>query len=521
MMEWKNLFTLLPLPADWMQVLLFVAFGLHLLFVLLMLGTAIIGFVSYIKEKIDGDDTKNRLSGSVMRAHLAFKALAVVLGVGPLLVIQVLYYKGFFTATGLFSYAWIGVIPLLIAAFLAIEAFEYKMEKGRLINIVFGTIGVITLFTVPLIFTGAFSLMERPEHWDKFASGGILANYGYLYHWALRYLHIIGAAIVIGGVFHMVFIGSNDPKKSEALKNWTLAGILMQVLVGIPLLLSIGQSYTFGFIAGITIGVVAAVIGLVMLVVSYKNPDKPVKRALPVMYLMIVVFISMISARQVVQDKVLMGLREESQKELKAEAETFQKYQKYAMGAYKEKLNTVYDNGKTIYDKSCMPCHGVNGKGDGYAANRLLVKAEDLSAIKGSRDYIRNVLLKGWDGSAMPYFKIFDKYKIDSLLDELDNRFGMFTKPEQNNAGIGEQAVKEWNSVCATCHGIDGAVAEFGKTLRPMPPDFRHFHLDQARAMDIITNGYEGTAMQPFRSLPESVRRELTVYISDLYITKK
>lgn len=40
MQQWTDLFLNMPLPEGWMRGLLFVTFGLHLLFVLLMLGNS-------------------------------------------------------------------------------------------------------------------------------------------------------------------------------------------------------------------------------------------------------------------------------------------------------------------------------------------------------------------------------------------------------------------------------------------------------------------------------------------------
>ena len=42
MQQWTDLFLNMPLPESWMKALLFITFGLHLLFVLLMLGTALL-----------------------------------------------------------------------------------------------------------------------------------------------------------------------------------------------------------------------------------------------------------------------------------------------------------------------------------------------------------------------------------------------------------------------------------------------------------------------------------------------
>ena len=46
----------------------------------------------------------------------------------------------------------------------------------------------------------------------------------------------------------------------------------------------------------------------------------------------------------------------------------------------------------------------------------------------------------------------------------------------------------------------------FGRGLKPPPPDLSRFSLTPEITFDIITNGYTGTVMQPFRNLPEAVR---------------
>ena len=50
MQQWTDLFLNKPLPDGWMQGLLFITFGLHLLFVLLMLGTAMLSLLFFLRD---------------------------------------------------------------------------------------------------------------------------------------------------------------------------------------------------------------------------------------------------------------------------------------------------------------------------------------------------------------------------------------------------------------------------------------------------------------------------------------
>ena len=95
----------------------------------------------------------------------------------------------------------------------------------------------------------------------------------------------------------------------------------------------------------------------------------------------------------------------------------------------------------------------------------------------------------------MPYFRFFDRDKLERLLDTLGSRFALFTAVPTPAQPAGEQAKRLWDTTCATCHGPDGGVSAFGRTLLPAPPDLRHFSLTPQRALAVITDGYPGTVM--------------------------
>ena len=128
MTPWNDLFLALPLPEPWLRGLLFAGFGLHLLFVLLMLGTAMLGLFSFLEAWLKDDAARQSWNKRLVGTHMPLKSLAVVLGVAPLLIIQVYNSEAFFTATGLFAYAWLAVIPLLIVAFLSVDVFGHRLD---------------------------------------------------------------------------------------------------------------------------------------------------------------------------------------------------------------------------------------------------------------------------------------------------------------------------------------------------------------------------------------------------------
>lgn len=512
MTPWKDLFLALPLPEPLLRGLLFTAFGLHLLFVLLMLGTAMLGLYSFLEAWLDGDPGRQPWNRRVVDTHMPLKSLAVVLGVAPLLLIQIYNSESFFTATGMFAYAWIAIIPLLVVAFLCVDGFGHKLQARPAAAFVFALVGLAALLTVPAVFTGAMALMERPALWAAAAAHGPAGDAGFLAHWIFRYLHVLGAAVVFGGAFHLVFTAGKNATRRARLRRWTLAAVLFQVAAGSALLATIAGPLGAPAVTAIVIGTVAAAATAWILRApdaeeDLHEPGAPRRSRL--LWLLPVLLVAMLSARQLLQDRDLEGERAAALADRAVQAQALAAEQPRALAEFDAKLATVYDNGKTIYAGSCQPCHGESGMGDGPAAKRLLVRAEDISSLRMNRAYAHEILVNGVPGSAMPYFTVFDRAKLESLLDELDARFGMLAAPEKPASAPGAEATRVWAQTCSTCHGQEGKPSDFGRTLRPEPPDLTRYALTPERALAVITEGYPGTVMQPYRDLPETTLHDL------------
>ncbi|EFL50893.1 conserved hypothetical protein [Solidesulfovibrio fructosivorans JJ]] len=516
MSQGTDLFLSMPVPASWLHGMLFVTFGLHLLFVLLMLGTALLGLLFFIQKRLSGDPGPQLWNKRVVHTHLGLKSLAVVLGVAPLLIIQVRYPHAFFTITGLFSYAWLAVIPLLIVAFLLIDAFGHKISSSPWLAVVCGVLGVGALLTVPAIFTGALSLMERQDFWARFAAEGFRPDGVFAPHWLLRYLHIVGAALVFGAAFHLFFSAREHPEKAAKLRNWLFGATLVQVVIGIPLIFSVASGLDWPVLGAVTVGVAGTMLTLWAL-----RPAPVPTGPRSLLVLLPVIFVSMLIARQFLQDRDLAPAHAAAVAVREARSQAYAPFRKEALAAFTAKLDTVYDNGDTIYVGACQPCHGKAGHGDGPAAARLVVPAEDLAAIRANRDYIYGILVGGTPGSGMPYFRLFDREKLEKLLDTLSTRFSMFdATPKPAHHPVGSEAMQVWSKTCSVCHGVDGGITPFGRTLLPASPDLRRFALTPERALAIITDGYPGTVMQPYRALPETTRQDLAT-ISNTFRTAR
>lgn len=509
MPEWTDLFLTMPLSEKWLHGLLFVAFGVHLLFVLLMLGTALLGLLFFLQQRLAEGPGTQAWNKRVVYSHLGLKSLAVVLGVAPLLIIQVRYSHAFFTATALFSYAWLAIIPLLIIAFLLIDGFVHKMLHNSWGAFIWGIAGVVALLTVPAIFTGVLSLMERQNIWPQFAAHGLGLDAELATNWLLRYLHILGAAFVFGAAFHLFFSTTSHPEKVPHLRNWIFGATLAQVVIGIPLIFSVASGLDWPVLGAVTVGAAAAMLALWILRPASISCISEKPRCL--LALLPVILVSMLLARQFLQDYSLAAEHIQAEAARQTRSDELAPYRRQALEAFTAKLATVYNNGDTIYTGACQPCHGIAGHGDGPAASRLLIPAEDLASIRANRTYVYGILKDGTPGSAMPYFRLYDREKLELVLDTLSKRFSMFAPTTKPAHQASPEAMQIWHETCSVCHATDGSITPFGRTLLPAPPDLRYYSLTPERALDVITEGYPGTVMQSYRALSEAIRLELAI----------
>ncbi len=200
----------LPLPASHtlLELLLVAAFAAHILFVNLMVGGSILvlGFELRALRDKDYDVLARELAATVT----VNKSLAVVLGVAPLLLINVLYTMHFYTANALTGIAWILLVPLIAIAFLLLYLHKYSWDllaeqKGAHIAIL--AMAVALFLAIPLVFIANVNLMMFPERWTStrgFLSALTLPNV------FPRYLHFLSASLVLTSLFGVWHFGRGE-----------------------------------------------------------------------------------------------------------------------------------------------------------------------------------------------------------------------------------------------------------------------------------------------------------------------
>ncbi len=505
-----------PLPDAWLRGLLFASFTLHMVFVLLTLGTAILSVYYFIDARWTGKPKELRMDKRILKTFMAHKSLAVVLGVAPLLLIQIGFTVPFFTGVNLLAPLWMLIIVFLIVAFLSFDTLGHKINVHPYLHMVFGIIALVSLLAVPAIFVAILVTAENPEKWLTIISSGHKLRGSLALHWLFRYLHVLGAAVVFGAAFHYFFSTKDEAEKRSLLK-WIVVGILLQIILGITLYSSLLEKPDYITNASLFIGVVGVAL---LLWIIYLNMGKKstldIRTVLP---LLMLILIPMLLARQFIQYKKFLPLEKQLQTNAQAYQKQLQPYSQEALDRYKDDLKVVYDNGETIYSKSCAFCHGEKADGIGPEAKNLAIPPEDISAIRTTRTHLHKILVEGVSGSAMPYFTFFDRDKLNSLMDYMDRRYHVLSPPEAVPVSVSKPAMEQANSIysqtCAGCHGMDGKGSKLSQGFKPRPPDFTVYSLSPKRAFEVISNSYPGTMMPAFGSLSEEVRWGLVKIVNE------
>ncbi len=189
----------LPSHPETLKLAIVFLFLLHILFVNLMIGGTLFTVIfEYLGIKRPDYDRLAREIGATITVN---KSLAVVLGVAPLLTINVLYTIYFYTSNAITGLAWIMVVPLVSIAFLLGYLHKYtwdQLSHNKLFHISLSLGALIIFLLVPLIFLANINLMQFPERWNEVE--GWLSSL-FIPNVLPRYLHFLLGSVAISGLF--------------------------------------------------------------------------------------------------------------------------------------------------------------------------------------------------------------------------------------------------------------------------------------------------------------------------------
>ena len=181
----------LPAPAWIFTLLGLVTLTLHFLVMNAMLGGSILATARRLRPSLPVPDLSRPLP-------ILF-ALAINLGVAPLLFLQVTHGHLVYTSSILMGVFWMTVVPLLIVAYYS----AYGSRNARAgLSTVFSLLTTVILVWIAFIYTNNMSLMAQPAHWGAPRAGvaGTLLPLGDPAIWP-RFLHVVVASIAVAALF--------------------------------------------------------------------------------------------------------------------------------------------------------------------------------------------------------------------------------------------------------------------------------------------------------------------------------
>ncbi|MDP3542737.1 MAG: hypothetical protein Q8T11_09765 [Elusimicrobiota bacterium] len=183
------------------QALMVLTFTLHILFVNLALGTTCLAVIGRLK----GGEAWERLAGGMAKAATASVSGAILLGVAPLLFVQVIYDPFWYASSNL-SAAWaIGFIFILMAGYASL--YLAREQKGDASSAFAGFSFTMFLLAGFIMHVLGFQLLQ-PEKWlGWYTSHGAAATAGTVLHdFSLpRFLHFIVPAFAATGALLMLY----------------------------------------------------------------------------------------------------------------------------------------------------------------------------------------------------------------------------------------------------------------------------------------------------------------------------
>jgi len=289
------------------QVLMVLTFALHILMVNLVVGG--IGLAVYYHGK--GGNYGKRWSKTLARCSTINLSIAIVLGVAPLLFIQVIYDPFWYTANAISAWWAMAFLLVITLGFLSLYVFYLKRSKNPA---GFGFFGIFSL--VMIVFAGVimsmFAMQQLlPGKWlSWYVVNGSLQTLGSGFHaFSLgRFIHFIVPSFINIGIFMMLYAWYFRPRADFDQKylNWVgssgvrLAKIaaMIQVVIGLWWLFTVPMNLTFYANPVFLLGAVLGVLVMVMLMVGQKNPDR---YAVTMGILSLVAVLGMSAAREVLR----------------------------------------------------------------------------------------------------------------------------------------------------------------------------------------------------------------------------
>ena len=313
----------LPAPAGLLWFLLVFTFLLHVLPMNLVLGGSVIGSITERLGRKENRPHHRLLAQRLAKVMPAAVAFTITLGVAPLLFLQVLYGRLFFTSSILMAGPWLAIVPLLIVAYYGVYYRAFRWERLGGWGSLVGWMSTLLFMTIGFLFTNNMTLMLRPERFRE----RYLAGHGtYLLNLDdptvyPRFLHFFVGAIAVSGMMIVVLGLLRRRREPEFAKwairygsSWFAYPTALNMAIGVWWFLALPEQAMLRFLGGdpfatavFAIGVALALVVLMLMLMASQSTN-PVPQATAGAILLLFLLIAMILNRDQVRRGALEAI---------------------------------------------------------------------------------------------------------------------------------------------------------------------------------------------------------------------
>lgn len=283
--------TAIPGPPWLFHVLLVFTFFLHALLLNLTLGGTLLAAVSQLAAGGREGDHRTVLARRLMNVNVYGISLTITTGIAPLLFVQLLYQRFFYSAAILVGWAWFLFLALLLAGYYAAYAYKFRGAPARGAGgTVWLLVSAVMFLLIAMVQVAVHLAHSQPGQWSGLADRpwSVLADPAYF----PRLLHFILAGIGFSALLaawwavRLATAGTEVQTNTEIARlawRWALWTTLLQVAGGFLLLLVLPRPVLLGLMRGgaatlvpLTLSVLLG-LGLLMMLARVTEPVR--KRA--------------------------------------------------------------------------------------------------------------------------------------------------------------------------------------------------------------------------------------------------
>jgi hypothetical protein len=300
-----------PAPPALLVVLWIATFFLHVLCVNAALGGSLLA--ALLPFRLAG--ARRAVALRIAEVNSWAVSLAITFAIAPLLFLQVLYGRFFYTASVLVAPVWLGLLVLLMAAYYLNWFAKFRLNAGRDAAGVLAASAVLYL-AIAAIQTAVYLVSVRPELWTAYLvrPALVLADPSFAPRWA----HMVLAALTMAAILPAAWPRSFGDAAPEAARTGLFVALVAtgaQFAAGLWLVGALPRAALTGLMTGglaalapLGVGVLIGVALLGILVRAAAAPGN-VRLARVALFHFAAAALFMVVARHQVRDLTLAAAR--------------------------------------------------------------------------------------------------------------------------------------------------------------------------------------------------------------------